>query len=335
VPFFTPIVKELENRGHLVTLTVRDCFQVCGLSDYYKLDYKKIGRHYGKNKLLKVLGTVWRSLQLAPTVLREKPDLSVSHGSRSLIILSSLLSIPTVLIFDYEHSARVPFCRPMLGIAPKYIKNPDAENYFRSGVRKYAGLKEDVYVHQFTPDPSILRELDLDETRILATIRPPATEAHYHNPKSESLFVAVVDYLGTFPELQMVILPRNEVTQTEFIKTTWSDWCRSRKIVIPDHVVDGLNLIWHSDFVVSGGGTMNREAAALNVPVYSIFRGKIGAVDRYLEKNGRLTLLQNPEDVKTKVSVTKRNKKREPDHENRQILMSIVDSIEECLNESR
>jgi predicted glycosyltransferase len=43
-----------------------------------------------------------------------------------------------------------------------------------------------------------------------------------------------------------------------------------------------LNLIWYSDLVISGGGTMNREAAALGVPVYSIFLGKSGAVDRYL-----------------------------------------------------
>ena len=57
---------------------------------------------------------------------------------------------------------------------------------------------------------------------------------------------------------------------------------KAGKLIIPDHVVGGLNLIWFSDLVISGGGTMNREAAALGVPVYSIFRGKIGAVDRYL-----------------------------------------------------
>ena len=65
--------------------------------------------------------------------------------------------------------------------------------------------------------------------------------------------------------------------------------------------MDGLNLIWFSDLVVSGGGTMNREAAALNVPVYSIFRGKIGAVDRYLAESGRLILLESVHDVRTRL----------------------------------
>lgn len=72
--------------------------------------------------------------------------------------------------------------------------------------------------------------------------------------------------------------------------------------------MDGLNLIWYSDLVISGGGTMNREAAALGVPVYSIFRGKIGAVDHYLAEHGRLVLLERVEDIETKIVVQRRDR---------------------------
>jgi len=72
VPFFIPIMKELAERGHSVFVTTRDCFQVCGLANYHNLKHRTIGKHYGANKLLKVLGTVWRSLQLAPVILKEK-----------------------------------------------------------------------------------------------------------------------------------------------------------------------------------------------------------------------------------------------------------------------
>ena len=58
VPFFIPIKSEIEKGGHSVFLTTRDCFQVCSLADYYKLKHKRIGRHYGANKLLKIVGTV-------------------------------------------------------------------------------------------------------------------------------------------------------------------------------------------------------------------------------------------------------------------------------------
>ena len=76
---------------------------------------------------------------------------------------------------------------------------------------------------------------------------------------------------------------------------------------VPERVVDGLNLIWHSDLVISGGGTMNREAAALGVPVYSVFRGKIGAVDQYLSRHGRLVLLERAEDVRTRIALVRRD----------------------------
>ena len=116
VPFFFPIIKELEKSGHSIILTARDTFQVIGLADYYKLSYTKVGKHYGANKLLKILGTIWRSVQLSSVVLKHKPDISLSHGSRSLILLSSVLGIPTILMFDYEHATMLPVVKPVLGI---------------------------------------------------------------------------------------------------------------------------------------------------------------------------------------------------------------------------
>jgi hypothetical protein len=329
VPFFIPIMKELEKRGHSVFLTTRDCFQVCGLADYYKLDHKTIGKHYGTNKLLKVIGTVWRSLQLASTVLKERPDLSLSHGSRSLILLSSLLRIPTIIFFDYEHSTSLPFIKPAMGIAPEVINDPAIAKNFKRGIRGYSGLKEDVYVSSFKPDSSVLRKLGLKENEIVATIRPPATEAHYHNPESEKLFHEVVEFLGSTPDLRMVMLPRNEKTQRDMIYNTWPRWCAERKIIVPDQALNGLDLIWYSDFVVSGGGTMNREAAALGVPVYSIFRGTIGAVDRYLAEKGRLTMIKTVEDVRSKISPIRRPKKTEADFSDRVALKQIMAAIEE------
>ena len=66
VPFFKPIVQELEGRGYEVVLTARDCFQVCELADMAGFSYRKIGRHYGKNRIAKLTGLGIRVFQLAP-----------------------------------------------------------------------------------------------------------------------------------------------------------------------------------------------------------------------------------------------------------------------------
>ena len=99
-------------------------------------------------------------------------------------------------------------------------------------------------------------------------------------------------------------------------------------LIIPEKVYDGLLLIWYADLVVSGGGTMNREAAALGVPVYSIFRGKLGAVDRFLTAAGKLILIESSQDVKRKILLNRRTQRTIDFTENNPTLSSIAGLIQ-------
>jgi len=332
VPFFLPIIEKLEQSGCSVFVTARDCFQVCELADLLELRYKRVGRHYGKKTIWKVTGLGWRAMQLLPSVLRFRPHLALSHGSRSQLIVANLLGIPSVTIADYEFAKIWMLVRPTWVITPDVI--PD-EGVHRSKehILKYSGIKEDVYVPRFRPDPSSLGGLQLEgSSDVIVVIRPPATEAHYHRPESDKLFAAVLDYLGTKSQVRMILLPRNEHQATE-IRLRWKPLFETRQIQIPSHVIDGLNLIWHSDLVISGGGTMNREAAALAVPVYSIFRGTIGAVDRYLASVGRLTLIERPDEVPDKLVLTKRNRSPFGEQRETRTLDTIVNHVQAILKE--
>jgi len=295
VPLFAPIAAELERRGYRVVLTARDAFQVCELAEKKGMVCRKIGRHSGKNKLRKLTGLFYRAAQLAPVALSLKPAVGLSHGSRSQIVICNLLGIPTILMADYEFAQYPPFMRPTWEMAPEVI--PDSTLSCPSDrIRKYPGIKEDIYVPDFLPDPKLLEELELDPKCVIAVVRPPATEAHYHNPEAEGLFARFMDRACDTDGVRVVLLPRNK-KQGDVIHATWPAWFVGNRTIIPKKAVDGLNLIWNADLVVSGGGTMNREAAALHVPVYSVFRGKIGAVDHQLQKEGRLILVETLEDV--------------------------------------
>jgi len=72
---------------------------------------------------------------------------------------------------------------------------------------------------------------------------------------------------------------------------------------------------------------MNREAAALGVPVYSIFKGKIGAVDKYLAETGRLVMLESVGDVATKLALARRVTTRQPEINRHSTLEVIIDYI--------
>jgi predicted glycosyltransferase len=293
VPFFSPIIAALRPECEVV-VTARDCFQVCGLAELAGLDFTKVGCHFGKWKALKVAGTIVRALQLAPIVCRERPTVAVSHGSRSQRILAAALGIPSILLMDYEFAAWLPWCRPTKVLIPEVVAKRDVP-MDAAIIANYPGTKEDVYVPYFTPRQGVLSDLGLAPGKVIVTVRPPADKAHYHTPESERLFSEVVGFLGRFEHVTMVMLSRSG-EQSKHIEARWPELFRTGRIVIPRKVVDGLNLMWHSDLVISGGGTMNREAAALGMPVYSTFRGRTGAVDRYLESCGRLVMLHGPED---------------------------------------
>lgn len=329
VPLFVPIVRELQRRGHQVVLTARDAFQVCELAEQKGLACRRIGRHYGRNRLLKAFGLLWRSLQLAPVCLREKPQLALSHGSRSKELLGRALGIPTISMNDYEHSAMVPLAPPRWVIVPDAIS--EAESGGAPGrVRQYRGIKEDVYAPEFQPDERLLDELGLRGAKLIVTVRPPADEAHYHNPEAERLLEVLMERLCATDGARIVLLPRNRA-QEQRLRAAHPEWFAGDQTLVPPRAVDGMNLVWFSDLVVSGGGTMNREAAALGVPVYSIFRGKIGAVDRRLEAEGRLVLLRTPEDVLTKIRLVPRDKRGGPSRRPRPALQDIVNHIEEII----
>ena len=70
--------------------------------------------------------------------------------------------------------------------------------------------------------------------------------------------------------------------------------------VVPEQAIDAQSLIAHSDLVISAGGTMNREAVALGVPVYTTFEGRLGAVDERLIAEGRLRKLRDPTQIDLK-----------------------------------
>ena len=121
VPFFRPIIEELRKRGYEVVVTARDAYQVRELLDFYGVSAKLIGRHHGKLKVFKALGTFRRMLSLSAAVRKEKPSLAVSHGSRGCLLSCFLLEIPNLTLADYEFTAKVPTIKPTWLMMPDIV----------------------------------------------------------------------------------------------------------------------------------------------------------------------------------------------------------------------
>ena len=329
VLFFRPIIEQLRKRDVNVFITAREYAQVLDLLNLFGIEYKKVGRHYGKNILIKYLGSLLRVLQLIVVVFRMKPHLAISHGSRSQLIAGKILGIKVALTFDYEYVEIPPLFRPDIVLVPEMI--PEERTMSIKNVFRYKGIKEDVYVPYFKPNPGIEEKLGIKNNKIVIAIRPPATLAHYHTLQSDKLFKELLKFLKDSEKTYTIITPRTKDQEAE-IRSQWKEEFRTGKFYIPAKVMNGLDIIWNSDLVVSGGGTMIREAAALNVPAYSTFGGQVGAVDNYLESIGRLIILRDETDIKNKLKIEKRILGMNKSNEGSGVLDEITNKIISLLN---
>ena len=309
VPLFAPIISDLQNRGIRVLVTTRDFAQTIPLLEQYGLKFIRVDGHGGANKIRKVASTIFRALKLAWILRREHIDLMVNHGARSGIIAAKLLRIPVVSGFDYEHTElRILFGLSDLVLAPEALKDKFKES---KTIRFYPGIKEQVYLSDSNP-MECRKSPDLGfpfESKIpLVVLRPPSFVANYHSPDSDVIFLEVLRTLRD-SRCTIVFLPRSaEDTKKveDFIKGP-STKCH---FIVLDKPVNGRALICKADLVISGGGTMLREAAILNTPAYSIFCSEPPLIDLELEQSGKLQFIRKT----SHLSKLKIEKKKNFDH---------------------
>ncbi len=303
-----PVIEELERRGHTVEITARDYGQTLPLLKLYGMEARCVGRHGGKSRMRKYLAFATRTLSLAAFAATRRFDAAFAHGSRSLIAAAGLVGLPVIGLADYEYTE---FPRFMLRwIRTLLVPDVIPESVLAGGamprerVHGYPGLKEDLYIHDFDPDPSFLTDMRIDPERVLVLVRPPAMMAHYAVEQSDTVFKLTLERLGNLGNVQVLLLPRTPGQRQELEEVVRVQGYTN--VTIPGAVYHGPNLIWHSDLVISGGGTMNREAATLGVPVFSIYQGPIGAVDRHLMQAGKLVHVKDADGVRS-IPVMKRS----------------------------
>jgi predicted glycosyltransferase len=291
-----PVIEALREDGHEVSVTARDFAQTIALCERLGIEHTQIGRHRGERLGAKAVGLASRSAALVRWARAQQRaaggkrfDVALGHGSNDVSVASALLRVPSSTMFDYEwatvqHNVN---CRLAAAVVvPDAIPRERLDRYGARGkVRSYEGLKEEYYLADFTPDARVLDELGLDRGRPIVVVRTPPEVSLYHRFEND-LFAQVLDALRTAAAqrgVQPVVLPRVESQRAELVDVPG--------FVVPERAIDAQSLIACSDLVISAGGTMNREAVALGVPVYTTFEGRPGALDERLIEEGRMRRL--------------------------------------------
>ncbi len=296
-----PVIERLRADGHDVRVTARDFAQTLELCERFDIDYTAIGHHRGERLPAKAVGLASRSAALVRYARADarasgaRFDIALGHGSNDVTIAAAILRVPSTTMFDYEwatvqHNVNCRLARAV--VVPAAIPPQRLDRYGAKGkVHAYEGLKEEYYLADFEPDAAVLGELQLDRARPIVVVRPPPVVSLYHRFEND-LFAQVLDRLRAAAAqdgAQPVVLPRVDSQRRELAGVPG--------FVVPERAIDAQSLIAFADLVISAGGTMNREAVALGVPVYSTFEGRLGAVDEHLIAEGRMRKLTGVDEL--------------------------------------
>jgi uncharacterized protein len=306
VPFFLAISRELEKRGHKICWTARDYAQTVELAKKANLPISVFGTHGGKSILQKGLKFGGRVFELLRWSRKRKIDLILSHNSHEPLFVGRLLRIKSVNLMDYEHHPLNNFSFRLANrvIVPESFPDEFLNKFGAFGkTKKFAGIKEDVYLSNFKRNNNFTNELislGISASNILVVVRPHAPEAMYHRGFANDIIDKLLDKFASDENVKIIVLPRKSYQGEELRKNH-----PQANIIFPKEVLDGANLLASADFVFSGGGTMNREAAALGVPTATIFAGEWAAIDEYLVRSNLLQKIENIDDL-AKINLKKK-----------------------------
>ena len=294
VLFFAPLIEELERRGLRTVVTARDFAQTLPLCARLGIEAEVIGRHGGSGLPAKGATLVSRVRDLREFARQASPSAAVSHNSYAQLVAARSLRLPVMTAMDYEYQPanHLAFrCADLVAVPSTFPLDRLWNQGGRHKAWRYTGLKEHIVLAGFEPDPGYLMSAGVETGgRALAVVRPPASMALYHRFENH-LFPGLLRHLQRTDSVRPLVLPRTPEQAEQLAKDGFGD------LLWSGAALDGRQLVAAADAVLSAGGSMNREAAVLGTPAYSLYAGKLAGVDRALVAQSRLRLVASQSDV--------------------------------------
>ena len=293
VRFFAPVERRLREDGHEILLTVRDHRETAVLAREVWPGVEPDSASSPDGRAAKAVAIARRVAVLARRARRFRPDVAVSHNSYAQVVAARVIGVPAVTAMDYEHQPanHIAFRLATRVVVPEVFPERALRRFGAAErkVRRYAGVKEELYLDGATPPAGERDRLGVPADAALAVLRLPPEGALYHRSGNALAEHAVEALRGR--GATVVVLAR-----TSAQRDAWT--ARSGPgLVVPEPPVDTRSLLLEADLFVGAGGTMTREAAVLGVPTWSIFAGRPAAVDGWLRDQGRLELVESPEQL--------------------------------------
>lgn len=280
-----------------VVISARHFVETTGLLEQNNIHYLKIGEHGGKLKTGKIYALLSRSVKLQFAI----PYFDISISSNYEAPLISWLRDKKAIIFDdndispnwlYAKFASFIICPDAIDIGAMVSMGINSNK-----IITYRGFKEDIYIAGYIPDLLFPEKIPFKN---FITVRPENIYASYVSNGARTIVPELIDKL-TQSGYNILYLPRYETDRSYFTRK------HIENVFIPDRPLNGLDVCYYSDAVLTGAGSFSREAALLGTPAVSFFAGaKFLSVDKKLFEEGRIFYSRKTDEILEYVKTIKK-----------------------------
>ena len=287
VHFFKPMINHFQDMGYRCIFSLRDFAETKPLFEKtIGKDYYESGVHQGGNKAKKLLGLIDRTIDLEKNI--PNFDFAIGVGNTSTGVIAKRRHKYAISFDDNDCSANWLYS-PFTDLAfwPDCIsKDVLKKQFFKDkSIYQYCGYKEDIYLADYVPNPAFISELPFDH---YVVVRPENLKAGYVSGTT-SIVPELLERLHS-NGVNVLFLPRYESDRQLA--------ARFENIFVPKSAVNGLDACYYSDAVLTGAGTMAREAACLGVPAVSFYAGaQLLTVDQALISRNKMMFTREVDDI--------------------------------------
>ncbi|AKB76674.1 hypothetical protein MSHOH_0191 [Methanosarcina horonobensis HB-1 = JCM 15518] len=323
--FFNSLIPELSS--HQLDITIRDRAETVKLCKSFGINGRVIGTDY-VDPLKKSVNMVYRTLKLSTSI--PKFDISLSFENGMCVFGSKVRGNPSILFCDNDlkFSQKKSFLQDLESdikslasyvFIPRVCRENFSIMFDDTQLITYNGCKEDIYIADYIPDPDFLDKIPFND---FVVVRPEALGSFYVKENK----TIVPEILKRFEKenVNVIYLPREK----EDIK--YAEGC---KFYTPDNPLNGLDLCYYANAVLTGSGTLAREAACMGTTSISFFpSSKLLSVDQYFVDQGRILHSRDVNEIMDYINKNIQNGKRRDLKKCKAIKKDFLSKLQKNLN---
>jgi len=317
--FFSSLVKVLQDR-YSFFITSRERGETKDLLEILDVENLNFGKDF-RNPFLKTGSLGFRSFQLSYKV----PDFDYCFSFENpmpvpttrlrdkdfVLFLDNDFKVISEKSFVQKSETKVQKNAEYL-VVPEVSKERFSKIFKESKIFDYPGYKEHVYISDY--EPNTCEEVPFEDYMVL---RPESLSSMY--VLHEESLVPEILRLTDKKKLNVVYLPREDEDKKMASKFD--------NVFIPDETLNGLDLCYNANAVLTGSGTMSREAAVLGTSAVSFFPSeKLLSVDQDLVDRCKVLHSRDAEEIVDYV-VSNWNDRNEPEFERAKRVIAKIRSI--------